>query len=76
MAQGMGEGERELRVEKEAGGWGLSQAVLGDGGRRGCHIRSTLGSSQEDGSVSKILISTVPNREPRASWPRAELGLE
>jgi hypothetical protein len=48
LAQGMGEGERELRVEKEAGGWGLSQAVLGDGGRRGCHIRSTLGSSQED----------------------------
>lgn len=30
--------------EETGGGWGLSQAVLGDGGRRGSGIRSTGGS--------------------------------
>lgn len=75
MAQGMGEEERELVVggdsprlfwEMVGGGALVSEAL--EAPAPGVLLR--------EGSVSNILMSTVWNREPRARWPRAELGLE
>lgn len=79
FSPGHGEGE-----EGAGGGWGLSQAVLGAGGRRGSRIRSNLGSCSGSSSLGKDQLVRFSsdrkqhstNREPRAGWPGAELGLE